>query len=162
MRCIIKLYFTTIMLFVILAVPFALCANNVPDYTVHDLKGESHRLSDILAELPSDGLLILNFTSIYSAPCKKGIPELLNVEKESKHVRLICIFVDNTEGAARYAEKHHINNLSYVDKWSSISSKFKIMGVPYTIVLNKNSEILGRFDSYTNEDITLIKELVSR
>ena len=156
------LYLTIGVLLLFFTAPSTLWSNNTPDYTVYDLKGEGHRLSDILADLPSNGLLILSFNSVYNDPCEKVIPELLKIENESAHVKLVFIFIDDAKIAASIADKCNIYNRSYVDKWSSISSYFKVISVPSTVVLNRSSKILGRFEFHTNENVDLINKLVAK
>ena len=142
--------------------PSTLWSNSISDYTVYDLKGEGHQLSDILAELPDNELLILSFNSIYNDPCEKVIPELLKIENESAHVKLVFIFIDDAKIAASIADKCNIYDRSYVDKWSSINSYFKVISVPSAVVLNRSSKMLGCFEFHTNENVELIKKLVAK
>ena len=162
MKLLIIPYFTVGTLLMFFTTPSVLWSNNTQDYTVNDLDGEGHKLTDILADLPSNGLLILSFNSVYNDPCEKVIPELLKIANESTHVKLVFIFIDDAKNASSYADKCNINKSIYVDKWSSISSYFKVTSVPSTVILNRSSKILGRFEFHTNENVDLMKKLVAK
>ncbi len=132
----------------------------VENFVLYSVQGKRCIFYDIVKALPAKGLLILNFTSVYCKPCKKEIPELLEIsEKAGNWASLVCIYAEAGDPVKKSAGELGILSKTYVDPFGKIRKSFNVKKIPVTFVIKKNI-IKGRFVGYTKENIKAIKELV--
>ena len=100
-------------------------------------------------------LVILNFWATWCAPCKKEMPSLdaLYQDDTFKNLEVFAVNMEkpNTKKTQNFFSKLKIKKLKiYFDKDLNFVNKFKLRGVPTTILINKNGEefarILGEVD----------------
>jgi len=115
-----------------------------PDIPLKTLSGETITLAD------QEGKVILvNFWATWCAPCRKEIPDLidLHASMKSEGLRVVGIALDE-EGRSvvePYVEKMDINYPIVVDTSRSVESKFDSMyGLPTTYVVNPDGDIVKR------------------
>jgi len=137
--------------------------NNFPLY---NLENDRYLIRTELSKLPSDGVLILNFTSIYCLPCKKEIPELLKlVVRKGNRVRIFFIYAEYDRKQVRSnAVSLGIKGVREkdvcIDIFNSIRNDFGIKNLPYTIVSDRNGVIISRFDGYSDDTIRTLEKLI--
>jgi thiol-disulfide isomerase/thioredoxin len=136
-------------------------AGEAPNVPLYDLKGNRYIFYLLLNALPTGGVAILNFTSVYCLPCKKEIPELRAIADKACNVKLLCIYAEEAAIAGPHAKKMGIYDYSYVDALGAVQGKFGVKKYPATILINKKREIVGRFEGYTVENIEAIKRIVT-
>ena len=100
-------------------------------------------------------LVILNFWATWCAPCKDEMPSLdLLAEKpnlDNLKIFPINIGKDTDEKSLTFFEDLKIKNLKiYFDPPDTLAKKFKLRGLPTTILLNKDglefARIIGSID----------------
>ena len=100
-------------------------------------------------------LVLLNFWATWCAPCKEEMPslDLLNKHKSLNNLKIFPINVgqDNTEKALNFFEDLKIINLEpYFDSPITLAKKFKLRGIPTSILFNKEgyefARIIGSID----------------
>ena len=100
-------------------------------------------------------LILLNFWATWCAPCKEEMPSLdiLNKYKSLNNLKIFPINVgqDNTEKALNFFEDLKIKNLEpYFDSPITLAKKFKLRGIPTSILFNKEgyefARIIGSID----------------
>ena len=100
-------------------------------------------------------LILLNFWATWCAPCKEEMPslDLLNKYKSLNNLKIFPINVgqDNTEKALNFFEDLKIKNLEpYFDSPITLAKKFKLRGIPTSILFNKEgyefARIIGSID----------------
>ena len=115
-----------------------------------DFSGKEINLKDYHGKL-----VILNFWATWCAPCKKEMPSLDMLYQDSTFKNL-QIFAVNMEPRNEEKTKIFFNNLKikkleiFFDEKLNFVKKFKLRGVPTTILINKKGEefarIIGEID----------------
>ncbi len=96
---------------------------------------------------------IINFWATWCAPCRKEMPSLnrLKLLNEFKDVDIIPINIggESNEKSKKFFEDLNINNLKiFSGSGQKISEKFKIRGLPTTILIDKNGYEFARIIGY--------------
>ncbi len=110
-------------------------------------------------------LILLNFWATWCAPCKKEMPSLdsLLEKKNLNNLKIFPINVgqDKIEKASKFFEDLKIKNLKiFFDNPTTLAKKFRLRGIPTSILLNKNGEEFARITgSIDFEDEEFIKWL---
>ena len=102
-----------------------------------------------------DSLILINFWATWCAPCKEEMPSLDILQSNKKINNLIILPInvgkDNVNKAKKFFEDLKIKNLKlYYDDSVKLANNFSLIGLPTTILINKNGEefarILGSID----------------
>ena len=100
-------------------------------------------------------LVLLNFWATWCAPCKEEMPslDLLQTNQDLDNLKIFPINIgqDNNKKASQFFEELRIKNLKlYFDSPVTLAKKFRLRGIPTSILLNKNGEgfarIIGSID----------------
>ncbi len=116
----------------------------LPDVTVETLDGSSIALGE------QDGnVLLINFWATWCTPCRKEIPDLVDLQNElgGKGLTVIGVSLDR-EGASAvkpFADKHGINYPVVLDPNAELESKLgPLQALPTTLIVNPNGVITRR------------------
>tara|TARA_B100000686_G_scaffold344234_1_gene426478 strand:+ start:705 stop:1220 length:516 start_codon:yes stop_codon:yes gene_type:complete len=94
----------------------------------------------------TENIYILNFWATWCAPCKEEMPSLdkLN-EKDGIFIFPINLEEKNLKKVDNFYNDLNIKNLnSYFDEGLKLVKVFALRGVPTSIILNKNKEVIAR------------------
>lgn len=97
-----------------------------------------------------DGKVILvNFWATWCAPCRKEIPDLIDLHAEYKDDGLMVVGIavdeEGTDVVRPFAEQHSINYPIVIDTAQTLESHFDAMyGLPTTYVVNPEGQIVRR------------------
>ncbi len=100
-------------------------------------------------------LVIINFWATWCAPCREEMPSLDILQSNGKIKNLIILPInvgkENIDKAKKFFEDLEIKNLQlYYDDSVKLANNFSLIGLPTTILINKNGEefarILGSID----------------
>jgi thiol-disulfide isomerase/thioredoxin len=153
-------------LIILISLPIGtICSDNIkaPNFIVYDINGKRNIFYNILNMLTENRILILNFTSVYCAPCRMEIPELLGISKnEVDRVKLIFIYAEIGKPVKKNASLFGIQNMAYVDPFGKIRRLFSVKKFPITILINRKRKLLARFEGYSKENISTIKEIIKK
>ncbi|MBU1095241.1 MAG: hypothetical protein CVV23_08825 [Ignavibacteriae bacterium HGW-Ignavibacteriae-2] len=105
----------------------------------------------------SGKVVILDFWATWCAPCRKGIPEFVELKKEyeNKGLEIIGISVDdlqNKDAVENFIKEFKIN---YPVVWGNQSVRFRyggIQSVPTTFVLDKEGNVFSHYVGYTAKE----------
>lgn len=122
----------------------------IPDFIVHKLDGETHRLSDFQGKI-----VLINFWATWCAPCVVEFPKLLKLADSHPDVIVIFLSSDvsrkNIEDFVRRqpAEFQAIvkrqNIVMAKDQRSSITGGiFQTYKLPETVILDKNGQLVRK------------------
>ena len=94
-------------------------------------------------------LIILNFWATWCAPCREEIPSLDVLQSDNRLYNLkifpINIGQEDLLKSKNFFKKLNIKNLNiYFDPSISLAKKFKLRGVPTSIIFNKKGEEFAR------------------
>jgi thiol-disulfide isomerase/thioredoxin len=133
----------------------------VENFIVYSVHGKRTVFFDLFESLPKDGVLILNFTSIYCKPCRKEIPELVAIAgKAGNRAKLVCIYAESGNTVKELAMELNVLDKTYVDPFTNIQKQYNIKKIPVTLVISKNYMNLGRFEGYSADNIKKIETIV--
>tara|TARA_Y100000816_G_scaffold290328_1_gene278739 strand:- start:240 stop:749 length:510 start_codon:yes stop_codon:yes gene_type:complete len=110
-------------------------------------------------------LILLNFWASWCAPCKEEMPSLdfLQTHKKLNNLRIFPINVgqDNLKKSQKFFEELKIKNLQlYFDSPTTLAKKFRLRGIPTTILINKEGLEFARIVGSINfEDEKFIEWL---
>ena len=112
--------------------------------TFLDVKNEQLNLNDY-----KGNLILLNFWATWCAPCKEEMPslDLLQVNDNLNNLKIFPINVgqDNIEESLNFFDDLEIKNLElYFDSPITLAKKFRLRGIPTSILFNKNGEEFAR------------------
>ena len=99
-----------------------------------------------LNQINTNQIYILNFWATWCAPCKDEMPSLDKLQaKEGIFVYPINMEEKNLNNTDKFYKDLKIKNLNtYFDKGLKLVKVFALRGVPTTIILNKNKEMVAR------------------
>tara|TARA_E500000331_G_scaffold235979_1_gene226296 strand:- start:135 stop:644 length:510 start_codon:yes stop_codon:yes gene_type:complete len=112
-------------------------------------------------------VVILNFWATWCAPCKEEMPSLdfLQKNRNFNNLKIFPINVgqEKKEKTLKFFKDLNIKNLDlYFDSPITLAKKFKLRGIPTTIIFNKKGEEIARVIGSTNfEDQKFIEWLSS-
>tara|TARA_Y100001970_G_scaffold230891_1_gene286868 strand:+ start:7143 stop:7658 length:516 start_codon:yes stop_codon:yes gene_type:complete len=94
-------------------------------------------------------LVILNFWATWCAPCREEIPSLdvLQSDNRLENLKIFPINIGQEDllKSKTFFKKLNIQNLNiYFDPSISLAKKFKLRGVPTSIIFNKKGEEFAR------------------
>ena len=107
-----------------------------------------------------DKLVVINFWATWCAPCREEMPSLDILQSNKKIENLIILPInigkENLDKARKFFVDLKIKNLKiYYDDSVKLANNFSLIGLPTTILINKNGEefarILGSID-FENKD----------
>ena len=130
------------------------------DLTFLDAKKQELNLDDYRGNL-----ILLNFWATWCAPCKEEMPslDLLQNHENLNNLKIFPINVgqDNIKKATDFFEDLKIQNLElYFDTSITLAKKFKLRGIPTSILINKEGLEFARIFGLINfEDKNFIEWL---
>ena len=153
------------LLFVYLLFSSITSADQIPDIKNLKIHKDPKKVADIVFRNSDDltislqdfsnKLILINFWATWCAPCREEMPSLdiLQSNKKIKNLIILPINVgkENVNKAKKFFEDLEIKNLSlYYDDSVKLANNFSLIGLPTTILINKNGEefarILGSID----------------
>ena len=114
------------------------------NFTFLDAKNKQINLNDF-----KGNLIILNFWATWCAPCKEEMPSRDDLQKNEnlKNLKIFPINVgqEKIEKTFNFFKDLNIKNLNlYFDSPVTLAKKFKLRGIPTTIIFNKKGEEIAR------------------
>ena len=132
---------------------------NAVDFELLDLDGNRHRLSEFLGKW-----VVINFWATWCAPCKKEMP---SIEKLAQDLPQIDVYPINMEPPNKLRVRDWLQDIdvvslnTYFDPKLDLAKKFKLIGMPTTVLLDKNGNefgrIMGEFDFSEKNFLNLLK-----
>ena len=116
------------------------------------LDGQNKKLNLIDYE---GNLILLNFWATWCAPCKEEMPslDLLQTHEELDNLMIFPINVgqENFQKSSKFFQDLKIKNLEiYFDSSITLAKKFRLRGIPTTILFNKRGEEFARIIGSTD------------
>lgn len=115
-----------------------------PDLTLTTMDGETLELANRPGEV-----LLVNFWATWCAPCRKEIPDLVDLQNElgGRGLTVVGIALDE-EGEAvvrPFTEEYGVNYPIVLDTTTTVSQAFgDVMGLPTTFVIGPEGQIQRR------------------
>ena len=113
--------------------------DQAPDFTLVDLNGEEHRLSDYKGQG-----VFLNFWGTWCKPCAKEMPAMdrqYEIYKE-QGVQILAVNIAQSDfEVERFASQYGLNFPIVIDKTKSVMEAYNIKPLPTTLLINPDGEI---------------------
>jgi peroxiredoxin len=125
-------------------------ASAAPAFTLTDLNGKSVSLSDFKGKV-----VILDFWATWCPPCKREIPDFINLQKEygARGLQVVGIALDEPGKVQAFASQNGINYPVLLGT-DDIAWKYGgIQGIPTTFVIDKTGKITAKFEGYRPRDV---------
>jgi thiol-disulfide isomerase/thioredoxin len=139
------------------------------EMSVSDENGKEISIKD-KQEFPGK-IMLLNFWAPFCKPCITEMPSINNLSlsfsKDELSVVTVCLEPAKFKEQAKSA--FHIGDYSnlklYFDHESAIQKKINSRGIPVTLILDQNRNIIGRLDGATSwdhhENVKMLSDLVA-
>lgn len=135
--------------------------NKAPDFTLVNIAGKNVSLSDYKGKV-----VIVDFWATWCAPCRKGIPDLISLQKEYKDkVAVIGISLDRENtiaGVPDFVNKMGINYPVVYFNDQVINDFGGVSAIPTTFIIDQHGKIvkkiIGLYPKSEYED--RVKELI--
>ena len=153
------------LIFIYLLFPLNASADQKPDIKNLIIHKDPKKVSNIVFKNSEDlavslqdfknNLILVNFWATWCAPCREEMPSLDILQSIKKIDNLIIIPInvgkENLDKAEKFFEDLEIKNLKlYYGESVKLANEFSLIGLPTTILINKNGEefarILGSVD----------------
>lgn len=113
--------------------------DQAPDFTLVDLNGEKHRLSDYKGQG-----VFLNFWGTWCKPCAKEMPAMdrqYQIYKE-QGVQILAVNIAQSDfEVERFASQYGLDFPIVIDKTKSVMEAYNIDPLPTTLLINPDGEI---------------------
>ena len=92
----------------------------------------------------SNNITILNLWASWCIPCQNEVEELKKISQNENYQVIGILVDDSVENGKEFILKNNINYINVLDEFSAdqLLIKFMWSGIPTTIILNQNLEIL--------------------
>lgn len=136
--------------------------SQVPDFDLPDLNGEKRTLYQQLEKGP----VLLDFWATWCKPCIKSLPKLADLEKEFAEQGLV-VWAINEDGPRTQAKvEPFVYSLGrdltvLIDENREVMRQFQVNGLPTSILISPERNIVLRLQGYRPGDEKKIKEKLS-
>ncbi|ADU12197.1 TlpA family protein disulfide reductase [Asticcacaulis excentricus] len=134
-------------------------ARPIEDISFLDGEGKPVKLSDFKGRV-----VVLNVWATWCAPCKVEMPTLANLQKgyDPQKVLVLPLSIDKAEDKAAVEKELKLSGglPVYIDSEIQPMSKWGIVGMPTTIILDKNGQEVARLSGEAKWDAAEVKALV--
>lgn len=153
---------TFLILFLALMVNLSFAQKKAPNFKLDDIEGNKVELKSFAGKGP----ILISFWATWCKPCVEEMIEYNKLYKEYKEkgFTIIAISIDDEKTVARV--KPHVKSKGYsfpvlLDSNSEAARKYYVQGsVPYSILLNKNLEIVYKHEGYVKGDEIHVKNKI--
>jgi thiol-disulfide isomerase/thioredoxin len=134
-------------------------AHTVPDIEIQSTSGQFLKLSDFRGKI-----VFLNFWATWCPPCLAELPSINSLKKklaDRQDVDFIMLDVDgNLEKSAAFMQ-NKAYDLNVYAPASNIPSSLLGRGIPVTVIIGKNGDIIYRHEGTADYDTPAILELIN-
>ncbi len=129
-----------------------------PNLIGRTLDDKLYRLSDDTTQ-PK----VINFFWVECTPCKKEMPELAKKEKTYSKVKFIAVHTkeENPDRVRQFVKALAGAPSIIVLTTGSLQETFNYVGLPHTMVLDKNNVVLANLVGYTPENMQKLKKILN-
>lgn len=136
--------------------------SEAPAFTAVDLEGSTRSLQEAL----DNGIVLLDFWSIYCVACMQEMPEIIELHNKYKDKGLTVVGINLDSFGVRRV-KRFIKGLEYVipfpviiDLKRDIAGSYNISMLPTTILIGKDGKVFYHHIGYQPGDEDKFEELV--
>jgi cytochrome c biogenesis protein CcmG/thiol:disulfide interchange protein DsbE len=136
-------------------------AEMAPDFILTSTNGKNIKLSDYRGKV-----VIVDFWATWCPPCRRGIPDLIDIQKQFKNdlvVIGISLDSDTKADVVPFMKKYGINYPIVYGNNDVVMSYGSINAIPTSFVIDKNGKIVDKHIGLVpkSEFISKIKQILS-
>lgn len=137
--------------------------NTLPSVIIKDVDGKD---VDISTYSSKKQITVLNFWATWCTPCKKELNNMVDLYdewKEKYNVEVLAISIDDSRNAAKvksYANGQEWEYTILLDMNQDLQRALNFQSIPYTIVLDKNGQIVYKHNGYVEGDEYELEEKI--
>ncbi len=136
-------------------------STKAPNFMLEDLNGDYIELSELIG----DGPILISFWATWCKPCVEELAQYKKIFDEFKDdgLLLLAISTDNEKSVAKvkpYVKSKGYDFTTLLDTNSKVARKFYARAVPYTVILDKNGNIVYQHLGYKKGDELEVKKLI--
>jgi|TARA_B110000467_G_C18200034_1_gene411244 thiol-disulfide isomerase/thioredoxin len=147
----------------------SLLSNNIVVHknpiTISELKFKDINLQEVDLTNKKGNIMILNFWASWCIPCKREMPSLEKLAKNSPEIKVYAINMEkpNKLRTRDFYKSIGITSLDiYFDPEFKLVKQFKMRGLPTSILIDKNGKefarVVGEIDFYSEDFQDFIKK----
>jgi peroxiredoxin len=108
------------------------------DFTLTDLEGKSWTLRQI-----SGKVVLVNFWATWCPPCRKEMPDLDAIYKESRDKGLVILAIsdEGSDKVVPYWKEHKVSYPILLDPGQRVGKDFAVYGIPKTFVFDRSGRL---------------------
>lgn len=117
------------------------------DFTLKDLEGKNVSLRDFIGKKP----ILLDFSTTWCPYCTQILPTFRTIcDNYNKHgLKIVLVYInEDKETVAAHVKKHAISCTVLLDSDGLVASRYKVMGVPTIVVIDKEGMIRYKGNSF--------------
>lgn len=114
--------------------------SKAPDFTLVDLNGEKHKLSDYKGQG-----VFLNFWGTFCPPCEREMPAINRQYQAFKDqgVQTLSVNIAETDFEVQnYVDRHELTFPVVIDKTKSVSTTYNVGSLPATVVIDPDGKVV--------------------
>jgi thiol-disulfide isomerase/thioredoxin len=133
----------------------------LPEIVFLDAAGAQRTLAEWKGKV-----VLLNLWATWCAPCRKEMPALDRLQKElgSERFEVVALAVDRggAEAARKFLDQIKVESLKlYVDPSAKAASQLKAVGMPTTLLVDREGREIGRLTGPAEWDSAEAKRLIA-
>lgn len=142
---------------------FSLGAQELPSTTLKTLDGKQIDVKDAISK---EGPTVISFWATWCKPCIKELTAFTDfaVDLEDEFgAKVLAVSIDDTRNSARVAPLVQGQGWDYtvlLDENQDLKRNLGIVNVPFTLVLNKDGEVVWKHSGYSPGDEETLAEVV--
>ncbi len=112
------------------------------DFTLKDLNGKTHTLSDYRGKF-----VFLNFWTTWCPPCKKEMPSMQKLYKDSDKEKFVMLAVNAKEAknvVQAFANKNGYTFPILLDSGYKVGGEYRVQAIPLTFLIDKEGRVVGK------------------
>lgn len=117
--------------------------SKAPEFSLQDINGKTIKLSD-----HKNKIVILDFWATWCPPCRKGIPDLIKLQKKYKDQLVIIgisLDTDTKKDVVPFAKNYGINYPVVYGNQEVVNNYGGIEAIPTSFVIDKKGNIVQSF-----------------
>lgn len=128
--------------------------DKLPEFTLNDLDGNPQT-----SQQWQHKIIVINFWATWCPPCRKELPEFINLQREygAKGLQFVGIAIDELEDVRRFAAITKFNFPVLIGNADALhlSERLgnRLQGLPYTVIFNRDGEVVYRSTGAIGPDV---------
>ena len=129
-------------------------------FSLEDLSGRTVSLDGLLKEKKA---VLLNFWATWCPPCRAEIPDLIRLQEQysARGFTVLGVNVGESQGkVSSFASKVGINYPVLLDGDQAVAEKYRVVGIPTSLLISSDGKILGEYHAATPELFSDVEKAV--